>query len=172
MFCALINLRLAIKDRVYTKTAGVPEIWDAGFLLFVKHIIRPPIQGHLVSAILIQIQTERDGYVINRSAVKGCVDVLRELKEIPDGPTIYRRDLEPAILRESETFYKTEGERLLEICDAPEYLQRVRYVLLCLLRLLIHRRLKVASTPKTPGQTITCHHIPLILFAKSWSAIF
>ncbi|THG92768.1 hypothetical protein EW026_g8250 [Hermanssonia centrifuga] len=124
---SLSKLRDVLKymDRVYTKTAGVPEIWDAGFLLFVKHIIRPPIQGHLVSAILIQIQTERDGYVINRSAVKGCVDVLRELKEIPDGPTIYRRDLEPAILRESETFYKTEGERLLEICDAPEYLQRV-----------------------------------------------
>ncbi|PSR75595.1 hypothetical protein PHLCEN_2v9075 [Hermanssonia centrifuga] len=124
---SLSKLRDVLKymDRVYTKTAGVPEIWDAGLLLFVKHIIRPPIQGHLVSAILIQIQTERDGYVINRSAVKGCVDVLRELKEIPDGPTIYRRDLEPAILRESETFYKTEGERLLEICDAPEYLQRV-----------------------------------------------
>lgn len=41
------------------------------------------------------------------------------------GTSVYKRDLEPAILKESEAFYKGEGERLLESCDAPEYLQRV-----------------------------------------------
>lgn len=116
---------------MYTKTAEVPVIWEAGLLLFVKHIIRPPIQDHLIKAVLVQIQTERDGYVINRSAVKGCVDVLLDLKEQPDfkeksdGTTIYKRDLEPAVLRESEKFYKDEGDRLLETCDAPEFLRRV-----------------------------------------------
>ena len=114
------------QDRVYTKTANVPEIWDAGLLLFVKHIIRPPIKDHLIKAVLVQIQTERDGFVINRSAVKECVDVLLDLYESADGQTIYRRDLEPAILHESERFYKEEGERLLETCDAPEFLRRVR----------------------------------------------
>ena len=111
---------------MYTKTAGVPEIWDAGLLLFVKQIIRPPIQDHLIKAVLVQIQTERDGYGINRSAVKGCVDVLLDLKETQDGATIYKRDLEPAILQESQRFYKDEGERLLESCDASEFLKRVR----------------------------------------------
>ena len=111
---------------MYTKTANVPEIWDAGLLLFVKHIIRPPIQDHLIKAVLVQIQTERDGFVINRSVVKECVDVLLDLHEKADGPTIYKRDLEPAILHESERFYKEEGERLLETCDAPEFLRRVR----------------------------------------------
>ena len=111
---------------MYTKTAGVPEIWDAGLLLFVKHIIRPPIQDHLIKAVLLQIQTERDGYVINRSAMKGCVDILLDLMDRPDGTTIYKRDLEPAILKESERFYQAEGERLLETCDASEFLRRVR----------------------------------------------
>ena len=42
-----------------------------------------------------------------------------------NGPSVYKRDLEPVVLRESEVFYKAEGERLLDSCDAPEYLQRV-----------------------------------------------
>ncbi|KAI0689999.1 Cullin-domain-containing protein [Cytidiella melzeri] len=123
---SLSRLRDVLKymDRVYTKGANVPEIWDAGLLLFIKHIIRPPIQQHLIDAILLQIHTERDGYVINRSAVLGCVNVLLQLSE-PGGPTIYKRDLEPAILRESEIFYQSEGETLLQSCDAPEYLRRV-----------------------------------------------
>ena len=121
MPCALLT---TFQDRVYTKAANVPEIWDAGLLLFIKHIIRPPIQQHLIDAILFQIQTEREGYTINRSAVWGCVGILLQLSE-PDGPTIYKRDLEPAVLRESEIFYKAEGEKLLQTCDAPEYLRRV-----------------------------------------------
>ncbi|KAH8092592.1 Cullin-domain-containing protein [Cristinia sonorae] len=111
-------------DRVYTKSAGVPEIWDKGLLLFLKHIIHPPISTHIISAILDQIRTERDGFVINRSAVKGCVEVLLQLSD-PDGPSVYKRDLEPAFLQESELFYRAEGEKLLESCTAPEYLTRV-----------------------------------------------
>lgn len=114
------------KDRVYSRTADVPEIWDAGYNLFVKHILKAPISQHISSAILTQIQIERDGYPINRSAVKECVDVLLLLRaEDGAGPSVYKRDLEPAILKESEVFYKGEGERLLESCDAAEYLRRV-----------------------------------------------
>ncbi|KZP23744.1 Cullin-domain-containing protein [Athelia psychrophila] len=117
---------LKYMDRVYTKAADVPEIWDAGVKLFCKNIIDPPISDHVFSAILSQIKIERDGYVINRSAMKECVDVLLQLASSDDDKTsIYRQDLEPEILRESEAFYQAEGERLLETCDAPEYLRRV-----------------------------------------------
>lgn len=75
--------------------------------------------------MLVQIQTERNGFVINRSAVKGCVDILLQLNESVESQDMYRRILEPDILKESETFYKAEGERLLETCDAPGYLLRV-----------------------------------------------
>ncbi|KAH9949907.1 Cullin-domain-containing protein [Amylocystis lapponica] len=124
---SLSKLRDVLKymDRVYTKSAQVPEIWEAGFLLFLKHIIRPPIEDHIISAILTQIQTERDGYVINRSAVKGCVDVFLQLYDEHEDITVYKRDIEPAVLKESEAFYKKEGEHLLETCDAREYLSRV-----------------------------------------------
>ena len=117
---------------MYTKTDHVPEIWDAGLHLFLKHIIRPPIQDHLVKAILKQIQFDRDGYGINHSPVKGCVDVFLNLDIDDTGVTVYKRDLEPAILRESEMFYKAEGAKWLEFCDAPEFLRRVSDGLLSL----------------------------------------
>ncbi|KAH9849716.1 Cullin-domain-containing protein [Lenzites betulinus] len=126
---SLSKLRDVLKymDRVYTKTAGVPMIWDQGLILFIKHIIRPPIEDHVITAILTLIRIERDGYTINRSSVKGCVDVFLQLTdhESRDALSLYRRDIEPAVLKESESFYRSEGERLLESCDAPEYLNRV-----------------------------------------------
>ncbi|OJA13390.1 hypothetical protein AZE42_07598 [Rhizopogon vesiculosus] len=116
---------LKYMDRVYTKANDVPEIWDAGLDLFLKHIIRPPIQDHIISAVLSLIRIERDGYVISRSAVKECVDVLLRLSIEHDSKTVYKRDLEPAVLKASEIFYSAEGKHLLETCDAPEYLRRV-----------------------------------------------
>ena len=117
---------LRLQDRVYTKSANVPEIWDAGLNAFIRHIVHAPIQDHVIAAVLTLIQTERDGYTINRSSVKGCVDVFLQLyvPEGRDSQSIYKRDIEPAVKRESEAFYKKEGERLLETCDAPEYLKR------------------------------------------------
>ena len=117
---------LHIKDRVYAKSENVPEIWDAGLLLFLKHIIRPPIQHHIMTAILNQVQFERQGYSINRFSVKGCADVLNNLQVDDISKTVYKRDLEPALLRESDAFYKEEGIRLIESCDASEFLRRVR----------------------------------------------
>ncbi|KAI0077913.1 Cullin-domain-containing protein [Panus rudis PR-1116 ss-1] len=116
---------LRYMDRVYTANAGVPQIWEAGLLIFLERIIRPPIEDHIISAILTQIQADRDGYTINGSAVKGCVDIFLALRERDQAVTIYSRDLEPAVLRESESFYKAEGERLLEIYSATDYLRKV-----------------------------------------------
>ncbi len=102
-----------------------------GLRLFVELIFRPPIKDHLINAILNQIEYERDGYDINRSAVKGSVDVFISLHNQIGGPTIYKEDLEPAILKESRSFYESTGHKLLSTCDAPDYLRRVWHQYLC-----------------------------------------
>lgn len=93
--------------------------------LFLEHIIKPPIQEHMITAILNQVRFEREGNVINRSAVKACVEVFLTLSADSSGATVYARDLEPALLKESENYYRSEGIALIETCDAPEYLRRV-----------------------------------------------
>ena len=79
---------LLIKDRVYCPSASVPSIWDAGMELYLKRMINTPIQNHLVHAILNQIEIERGGLAINRSAVKSCVEVLLALHDEKDGGSI------------------------------------------------------------------------------------
>lgn len=121
---------------MWTKDARLPEIVEKGRELFLKHIIRPPIQGHVQSAVLSLLRIERDGYVINRSSVTGCVDVLLQLNDGSD-LTVYKRHLEPVVLRESTAYYAAEGQRLLETCDAPEYLRRVHITFPCSQHILI-----------------------------------
>ncbi|KAL0061909.1 hypothetical protein AAF712_011193 [Marasmius tenuissimus] len=116
---------LKYMDRYYTKPAEVPETWYFGLELFLKHIIRPPIKEHLITAILNLLEFEREGYTINRSAVKGCVEIFLSLDVSSGGPSLYKQELEPALLKESREFYQNLGQTLRDSCDAPEYLRRV-----------------------------------------------
>lgn len=93
--------------------------------LFLKHIIRPPIKDYAITAILNQLEFERDGYTINRSAVKGCVDVLLSLDAQAGGPTVYKDSVEPVILSETVAYYSKEGERLVQTLDVPSILAKV-----------------------------------------------
>ncbi|KDQ14875.1 hypothetical protein BOTBODRAFT_158904 [Botryobasidium botryosum FD-172 SS1] len=114
-------------DKNYTVTAKVLPIWDAGVQLFLQRIIRSPaynICSHIINCILTQIHIERDGYTITRSSMKGCVDILLQIVDIDNGLSVYKTDLEPRVLQESKAFFEAECERLLEVCDAPEYLRR------------------------------------------------
>jgi cullin 3 len=104
------------------KFADLLEVVDLGHDLFVKHILCPPIKDHVINAVL---HIERDGYVINRSAVTSCVDTLSKLSVSSDGMTVYKQYLEPEILSQSEAYYKAEASTLLETCDTLEYLCRV-----------------------------------------------
>jgi cullin 3 len=110
---------------VYAPAQRLPVIYDAGVLLFHKHIIEPPIEGHLVAAILDEVRVERDGFAINQSAVRGCVDVLGLLQENSRSPTVYLEKLEPPLLNESRKFYEAEGKQKLESSSASEYLTHV-----------------------------------------------
>lgn len=95
-----------------------------GLDLFLSQIFTPPIKDPLIKAILNQVRHERDGDVIHRSTVKGAVDVFLSLYCDRDGSTVYKRDLEPVFLAESQDFYQKEGENLIATCDTPEFLRR------------------------------------------------
>jgi len=90
-------------------------------------MIEPPIEGHLVEAILDEVRVERDGFAINQSAVRGCVEVLCLLKDDQraQSPSVYFEKLEPPLLDESRKFYTAEGKQKLESSSAPEYLTHV-----------------------------------------------
>lgn len=110
---------------MYAPVQRLPTIYDAGVLLFHKHIIEPPIEDHLADAVLDEIRVERDGFAINQSAVRGCVEVLSLLRGDPRSPSVYHEKLEPPLLDESRRFYEAEGKQKLESSSAPEYIAHV-----------------------------------------------
>ncbi|KAF8309915.1 Cullin-domain-containing protein [Clavulina sp. PMI_390] len=122
---------LKYMDRVHCPAVGVPQILDAGLQLFIDHIIRSPtlpIRQHMLSAILRQLRLERDGYPVNRSAIKEAIEVYRNLNDQGDSSanaSVFKKELEPSIFRETDSYYKEEGNTLIASCNAPEYLQRV-----------------------------------------------
>ena len=137
-----------------------------GLTLFYKHIIKSPIKDHLLTAILNQVGHERNGYGINRSAVKGCVEVLLCLKS--EDVSVYKRDLEPRLLQESEVFYEKEGRDLVKSCDAPEFLRRVCCHSSC--NLNFHKKIyrsMLTLKPRNRGQTIIYPGRRNSLYAKS-----
>jgi hypothetical protein len=115
------------QDRVHTSAENVPEITIAGLHLFLDNVLHSknlPVREHVISALLGQVRVERDGYSINRSAMKECVEIYTTLINSKNGVKVYYEDLEPSFLNESQGFYATEAQKLLETCDAPEYLRR------------------------------------------------
>ena len=95
--------------------------------LYLKQMIASPVKEHIVDAILNQIEMEREGFAINRSAVKSSVEVLLTLEDESEAGnvSVYARDIEAAVLKASRAFYSEEGERLLGTCDSPEFLRKV-----------------------------------------------
>lgn len=135
--CACMSkLRDVLKyvDRVYVEQTKVLPIWDLGMELFRETVLqsqRYPIHTHLYTTLLTQIQLEREGSVINRSALKSNIDMLSALTHPEPGltyhsrQTVYKKDFEPAFLATSEEFYKAEAHRLLDGHDAAQYLRHV-----------------------------------------------
>ncbi len=120
------------QDKVHAPHANVPKCAELGLILFLHEIVHSTkfdIQDNLLNTLLIQIQLERSGEIINRSAMRDAIDIMSRLSAKVDGrretKTVYAMDFESKFLRRSEEFYKNESEGLLESCDAATYLRRV-----------------------------------------------
>jgi cullin 3 len=110
---------------VFVEPANLLDTWDLGLDLFIKHIIqRDRIQGVLITAILNQVRYEREGFPVNTAAVQSCVDVFLRLRI--DGVTVYKREIEPILLEQTKAYYQEEGRNLVQSCDAPHFLNKVR----------------------------------------------
>jgi cullin 3 len=105
-------------------------MYEAGLTIFLNTIIRStthPIREHLLSAILSQIQLDRNGETIQRSTVRECVDIFLRLAAVGPGgeETVYALDLEPVVLSASTEYYTQEATELLDRGDALAYLRTV-----------------------------------------------
>jgi cullin 3 len=82
----------------------------------------------LNAIVLEQIQMERDGDVINKAAIKNCINMLEGLYlsgSENEEQRLYITEFEPGFLAASRTFYQREGELLMREGNAETYSEKV-----------------------------------------------
>jgi len=75
--------------------------------------------------MLTQIQLERNGDVIDRSAIQSAVSMLVELTDPDTKLTVYAIDFEATYLDTTTSYYQIESQKLVSSYDAPEFMRKV-----------------------------------------------
>lgn len=102
--------------------------WELGLELFRQNVVcsdQYPIRRYLYGTILTQIQLEREGTVVSRSAIQSCVDMLVTLNfpepNMPfyNRPTMYKHEFEDLFLCATSDFYRAEAAAAIGAPGAP-----------------------------------------------------
>lgn len=121
-----------LQDRVTCTDHRKPSIYTASMCLFRDCVLRAPVRPDsettvynvLESTVLFMIQLERAGHIIERPLIRHCMYMLEGLYETvteEESAKLYLTVFEPAFLETSRTFYRAEGQRLLETTDAATF---------------------------------------------------
>lgn len=95
------------------------SIWDLSLEIFKNHIINnKTIQSRCVNGLLMLIERERNGEMVDRSLIKNLLTMLYKLQ-------LYQTIFETEFIKSSEKLYSIEGETLIQQLEIPEYLIHV-----------------------------------------------
>ena len=95
------------------------SIWEMGLDTFRKCILTNKVmQTRTVDGMLMLIEQERHGDMVDRSLLKSLLRMLADLQ-------IYKEAFEKQFLQATEKLYAAEGQRLINERDVPEYLVHV-----------------------------------------------
>ncbi|XP_049818266.1 cullin-4B isoform X2 [Aethina tumida] len=107
-------------DRTYVlQNANISSIWDLGLELFSKYILlNILVQTRVVEGLLMLIEKERQGDNVDRTLLKSLLRMLTDLQ-------IYDQAFEQKFLMSTERLYASEGQRLMQELEVPDYLAHV-----------------------------------------------
>lgn len=125
---------LMYMDRIVQANHQKPSIFNTTLGKFRDSVLRAPMAvgerttsplDILTSVILDMIRMEREGDVIDKTLVRGCVrlyEMLHDKETEIDAEKLYLTILEPQFLAASRQFYKDECTKLLTNADASTWL--------------------------------------------------
>ncbi|XP_017785971.1 PREDICTED: cullin-4A isoform X2 [Nicrophorus vespilloides] len=107
-------------DRTYVlQTPHIHSIWEMGLELFRQYILQYTlVQTRIVDGLLMLIEKERQGDAVDRTLLKSLLRMLTDLQ-------IYDQAFEQKFLVATERLYASEGQRLMQEMEIPEYLSHV-----------------------------------------------
>ncbi|XP_077746741.1 cullin-4B-like isoform X2 [Canis aureus] len=111
-------------DRTYVfQISMLSSIWDMGLELFKSYIIRDQnVQSRTVDGILLLIEKERNGEMIDRCLIQRLLSMLSDLQ-------IYQVSFENKFLEETNRFYAAEGRKLVQKKEIPGCLYHIKNLL-------------------------------------------
>lgn len=100
--------------------------------LFREYVLRSKVRDDsednvgdvLKSTVLFMVQLERAGHAIERPLIRHCIYMLEGLYETiteEESSKLYLTMFEPEFLETSQSFYRAEGQRILEMADAATF---------------------------------------------------
>lgn len=110
-------------DRTYAlQTGGVKAIWDFGLTLFNERleIYSQEIESKLIVGLLAAVEAERQGRPFDQDTIKRLLRMLVALGQ-------YNHKFHAPFLQDTERFFKTEGQVLIEKKDPAEFLMHVEH---------------------------------------------
>lgn len=113
---------LMYMDRTYIVQQNKIPVHELGLKLWKVHVVRnPTVQDRLLSTLLLSIESERKGEMIDRNLVRSSTKMLIDL-----GLPVYQEEFERHFLSSSSKFYKQESQELVSISSCPEYLKHAQ----------------------------------------------
>jgi len=104
-------------DRTYVlQNPAIMSIWELGLDTFRRCVLTHQlVQTRTVDGVLMLIEQERHGDMVDRSLLKSLLRMLTDLQ-------IYKSAFENKFLTATDKLYAAEGQRLINERDVPEYL--------------------------------------------------
>ncbi|KAJ2498979.1 hypothetical protein GGH96_003904 [Coemansia sp. RSA 1972] len=113
-------------DKVYVKNANLVPVYEMGMCVFRDKVLlaaQKRLVTQVVKAALAQISGERRGAHVDRSVLRGVVDMLVELQDTGQTRTVYETTMQPQLLAESRSFYSDAAKTRLSDHGTAAYVR-------------------------------------------------
>lgn len=102
------------------------EIGELGLHLWKVNMIEP-LKESLVRLVLEAIEKDRMGIMVPETTVHGVIMSFVHVEEYKKKGSLdlYQRLFEQPLLQATAEYYKREAERLLDVCDCSQYMEKV-----------------------------------------------
>ncbi|CAH0479912.1 unnamed protein product [Peronospora belbahrii] len=114
---------LMYMDRTYVTQKRKLPVYDHGLYIFRDVIVRhDSVRDRLRTRLLLSIERERHGELIDRDLIKSILRMLIDLGVHSN--TVYEKDFEKHFLDTTLDFYRAEAQTMLDVATCSEYLEK------------------------------------------------
>ena len=113
-------------DRYYVKYHALPTLEDAGMRHF-KALVFETVKKDATAAILVLVDTEREGGTIDRSLIRSCIQLFEDMGM--GSLDVYVADFEQSLLESTRSFYSRKSSTWIQDDSTPDYLVKAEIVL-------------------------------------------